>query len=283
MDTPASQKLEFGYIKKSGIKNYKKLKCDREPNSFETYVINCGVHSKRLNTFKKYAKKAGLEIKREECVNGKAYTNKTLLDMVKDGIISKNAELSPIEVAICLSHYNSWVRFVETGCSPYGLIMEDDAMVKPDFVDRITNVLETLQHDKKKFGILIIHPGNWMQTKSRQKRVANVDGLRINRETVEHNPSGTAYILTRPFAKHLIKNMFPIELPVDIYIGDNLTKKFPHFTLVPVRDPKSPDCWKASLLDVGCGGDEGSTQDYEADNIKTIFQKSKRRSKRRSY
>ena len=119
-----------------------------------------------------------------------------------------------------------------------------------------------------------------MQTKSKQKRVANVNGLRINRETIEHNPSGTAYILTKQFAKHLIDHMFPIIFPVDIYIGDNLSKKFPHFTLVPVRDSKTPDCWTASLLDVGCGGDEGSTQNYETDNIKKIFEKSRRRSTR---
>jgi GR25 family glycosyltransferase involved in LPS biosynthesis len=255
---------------KSGIKSYKKIKCE-EQIPFETYVINCGVHSKRLNTFKKYAKKAKLNIKREECVNGKEYTNKTLIRMVNAGIVSPDAELSPIEVAICLSHYNCWVRFVKNGCSDYGLIMEDDAKIKPDFVTKITSILEQLEYEKKKFGVLIIHPGNWMHTKSRQRRVSNVDGVKINRETTNHNPSGTAYILTLKFANHLINNMFPIVFPVDIYIGDNLSSKFPHFTLIPQRDPKTPDCWSGPLLDVNCGGGDDTTQDYEADNIKTIF------------
>jgi GR25 family glycosyltransferase involved in LPS biosynthesis len=268
--------------KKAGIKSYRKVKCPRHPILFETYVINCGVHSKRMSVFKKYADKAGLEIEREECVNGKAYTNQLIVKMIKDGIVGKNAELSPIEVAICLSHYNCWVRFLQTGCSPYCLILEDDAQVKPNFVDKVTNILEGLESRDKHFGVLILHPGNWMRTKSLQKRVGTIDGMVVNQETVPHNPSGTAYILTRPFAEYLVKNMFPIRLPVDIYIGDNFVKRFPHYTLVPIRDPKADGCWKATLLDVGCGGDEGSTQDYEVDNTKTIFKKYKIREKKRS-
>jgi hypothetical protein len=126
---------------------------------------------------------------------------------------------------------------------------------------------------------MILHPGNWMQTKGLQKYVTTIGGLKIKQETVPHNPSGTAYILTRQFAKKLIENMFPIRMPLDIYIGDNIPKfkksipkQMKHLSLVPQREKSG--CWRGKLLRVTCGGTEGqTTQNYEAPSIKKIYRK----------
>ena len=272
----------------AGIKKFPK-KCSNSDDdiNIDVYVINCQVNKDRLATFKKYMDRAKLDYQVEDCVNGKAYTEKTLTKMVKSGIVSKNADLTPIEVAICLSHFNCWQRFL-AGCGDYCLVLEDDVKVHKDFKKRIMDILKGLEDQGKKFGPLIIHPGNWMSTKTVQKKVTKIKDIQINRETVNHNPSGSAYILTRKFAKHLINKMFPIKYPVDIYIGDNLLKSMPHLTLVPTRDKYN--CWSGPLLSVKCGGDEGSTQDYDVDNVKQIYKKSlvkkrssvKRRSKKKN-
>jgi GR25 family glycosyltransferase involved in LPS biosynthesis len=270
--------------KKIGIKSYKKSKSKKKSNKsapfLETFVINCDVHKKRLKTFKKYAKKTGLSFEKESCVNGKAYTDQDIVKMIKQGIVSKSADMTPIEVAISLSHYNTWQRFLN-GSSKYCLVMEDDVRLHKDFKEKVVEMLKHLESIGEKFGVFVIHPGNWMKTKSQQKRVTKIGKgptkIQINRETVEHNPSGSAYILSRKFARHLVKKMFPIIFPLDIYIGDNIRKTMPHLTLVPFKDPTDKECYTGPLLNVDCGGGDTSTQDYEVPNTTEIYQKSRRR------
>lgn len=271
-------------VVKSGIKTFKKHKCSKFAKKIVSYVINCKKHKERLETFYKYAKKTGLKVDKEICVNGKAYTDDLLIEMVNIGIVSPNADITPIETAICLSHYNCWNRFLST-CNEYGLILEDDAKLKKNFLEKTEKIITELDEQGIEWGILILHPGNWMQTKSKQKYITTVSGLQIKQETIPHNPSGTAYVLTRSFAKKLVDNMLPIKMPLDIYIGDNIPKfkknipkEMKHLTLVPQRERSG--CWKGKLLNVTCGGTEGqTTQNYEAPSIKKIY-KSKRRQKK---
>jgi GR25 family glycosyltransferase involved in LPS biosynthesis len=261
---------------RSGIKKYRPKICSKFIKNIVSYVINCKSHKERLETFYKYAKKTGLRVNKEICVNGKAYTDDILLDMVNKGIVSPKADITPIEVAICLSHYNCWNRFLSS-CNKYCLVLEDDAKLKINFLEKTEKIIDGLAEQNIDWGILILHPGNWMRTKSKLKNVTTIDGIQIKQETVPHNPSGTAYILTRPFAKKLVENMLPIKLPLDIYIGDNIPKfkkniprKMKHLSLVPQKEKNG--CWKGKLLNVICGGTEGqTTQDYDAPSIKKIY------------
>jgi GR25 family glycosyltransferase involved in LPS biosynthesis len=240
-----------------------------------TYVINCNKHIKRLTKFKKSAKKINLKFKRESCVNGKKISNSVLFNLIKQGLVSKSASINMIELSICMSHYNCWINFLNDACSTYGLILEDDSKLHKTFKKDVVDILKQIRDFDINFGLLVLHPGNWMRTKSTQKRVLTVNRLRINKETQNHNPSGTAYILTRSYAKYLIDHMFPIKDPVDIYLGSN-AKKFTHLTLEPVKDPNNVGCWIGPLITVPCGGEEGTTQDYTMPNIKDLVKGTKK-------
>jgi GR25 family glycosyltransferase involved in LPS biosynthesis len=244
-------------------------KCKKE-KLMSTFVINCNKHVKRLKKFKRSAKRTHLTVKRESCVNGKKISKPILEQLIKQGIVSKSAVINTIELSICMSHYNCWINFLNS-CSKYGLILEDDSTLHKNFKKYVLDILRQLDGSKfGPFGLLVIHPGNWMRTKSSQKKITIVNGIKINKETQGHNPSGTAYILTKKYAQYLVDHMFPIKEPVDIYLGSH-AKKFTHLTIEPVKDPKDPECWTGPLISVPCGGEEGSTQDYSLPLIKDTF------------
>ena len=97
-------------------------------------VINCKIHKKRLETFEKLAKKAGLgKVPRVACVNGKKYTETKLCKMIEDRIISPKADLTPIEIAICLSHEKCWKQLIKSKHAKYMVIFEDDCRLKKNF------------------------------------------------------------------------------------------------------------------------------------------------------
>ena len=122
------------------------------------------------------------------------------------------------------------------------------------------------------FDILYLFNGNWMRSLSRRKKVAKVGDLKVYRETVEYNPSGSCYVISKKWARELSKKMCPIKMPVDIFMGSVRVKSAKHYTLNNTRaknDP--PECWTISpLMNVFCGGGDESTQDYEAKKIKKI-------------
>jgi GR25 family glycosyltransferase involved in LPS biosynthesis len=253
--------------KKCTTKSTKKTK--KMENNISTYVINCNKHVERLEKFKKSAQRAQLKFKRESCVNGRKISKPMLFDLVKKGLVSKSSTINIIELSICMSHYNCWINFLNS-CSKYALILEDDSKLHKNFKKYVIDILEKLENNSIKFGLLVIHPGNWMRTKSSQKKVLKINNIQINKETLNHNPSGTAYILSRSYAKYLVDNMFPIKYPVDIYLGSH-AKKFNHLTIEPVKDPKDPECWTGPLIEVPCGGEQGTTQDYTLPEIKNLI------------
>ena len=65
------------------------------------------------------------------------------------------------------------------------------------------------------FDILYLFNGNWMRSLSRRKKVAKVGDLKVYRETVEYNPSGSCYVISKKWARELSKKMCPIKMPVD--------------------------------------------------------------------
>tara|TARA_B100000686_G_scaffold328345_1_gene388240 strand:- start:1910 stop:2836 length:927 start_codon:yes stop_codon:yes gene_type:complete len=232
-------------------------------------VINCAIHKKRLETFEKLAEKAGLgKVPRVACVNGKKYTETKLCKMIEDKIISPKANLTPIEIAICLSHEKCWKQLIKSKHAKYMVVFEDDCRLKKNFSEK----LDELMNADLGFDILYLFNGNWMRSLSRRKKVAKVGDLKVYRETVEYNPSGSCYVISKAWARELSKKMKPIKIPVDIFMGSVRVKSAKHYTLNNTRaknDP--PECWTISpLMNVFCGGGDESTQDYEAKKIKKI-------------
>ena len=280
-------------LRKSHGKCKREKKCDIKlaDSTFPVYVINCEVHAKRLKKFRKYASGAKLSSCREVCVNGKAFTEDFLCDLKKRKMLSTKADISPIEVAICFSHINVWRRFYDT-CAPYALIIEDDAQVAKNFKTLLEGTLSELKDAGENFSILYLWNGNWGKTLKQAEKVLDVKirskRVEVIEETSEDfNPGAVAYVLTRGFTKRLLSKVFPISIPIDIYMADTAlgSKKYARENpplSIKMTYNKSKKCYLSPFF-VGtkwiCGGDQGtgqSTQDY-SEVVSDILQDCKRR------
>jgi hypothetical protein len=239
------------------------------------YVINCSIHKDRLKKFKKYASKADVKACRVPCVKGKQFTDEILCDMVKKGFLKKSADMDRIEISINLSHYNCWMRLVNS-CLDYALILEDDVELHTDFVDNINLIFEELEENGVDFSILHLFNGNWNKTKSKMKKVLKIsDKLQILKETVSYNAGAAGYIISKEYAKFLISKFFPISMPNDMLMG-NYPKKGNHLTLLN-KFNKRKDCYESPLFKMPCGGPEGTGNSTRVNTSKTIKEKSCRR------
>ena len=232
------------------------------------YMINCDMHTERLEKFKKYAKKAGLNACRVPCILGKKITKEEFCKMIDDKVVSKKANMTPVQVSINMSHFNCWQNLVNS-CMDYALICEDDMEVKSDFISNINLILDSLDKEGISFSILHLWNGNWMKTISNMEKVLKVtDNIKIMKETVPYNAGAVCYIISRKYAEHLIKKFFPIREAQDLLMG-SFIKEGNHLTL-KMKLNKKTGCYDSPLLNMPCGGDWGTgktTQDYNAPTI----------------
>lgn len=234
------------------------------------YVINCDVHTNRMAKFAKHAAVAGLNYCRESCVKGKEFTYNLFCEMMKRKLLTPNADMNPIEVAINLSHYNVWQRILNNN-QDYGMVLEDDVEVNPNFVEKVNSVLNGLEQENVDFDILFLWNGNWGQSRKRLKPVAKIAGLDVMRETVEYNAGGVAYIMSKKFCQFMLKKAYPIKYPQDILLGTFATKGV-HLTL-KMKYSRVGGCWESPILGNECQGEGGTgatTQEYSLPTVKKI-------------
>jgi GR25 family glycosyltransferase involved in LPS biosynthesis len=261
------------FLKKSVKTCSKSGKCY---NNFEkkmgVYVINCSIHKDRLKKFRKFASKAGVKGCRVPCVKGKQFTDEILCDMVKRGFLKKSADMDRIEISINLSHYNCWIRLINS-CLDYALILEDDVELNSNFVEEINLILEELEDNDIDFSVLHLFNGNWNKTKSKLKKVLKINSkLEILKETVSYNAGAAGYIISRKYAEFLVSKFFPISMPNDMLVG-NYPKKGNHLTLFN-KFNKRKDCYESPLFKMPCGGPEGTGNSTRVNTAKTIKEKS---------
>ena len=215
--TPFMRKIGFKKLKKTPkFKNCS----DNFENKMPLFVINCYIHKMRLKIFKESAKNAQLKFCRESCVNGKKFNDNIIYTMYthKPQIIKK-ADITPIEISIFMSHINAWIKILDSGCN-YGMVMEDDVILRKSFKKNVDLSLRKLEENKTKFDILFLWNGNWNNTKSFMKKILKINNkITIMRE-MEGFTSGTVcYIIARDFIKKILKKILPIKDPVDMYLG----------------------------------------------------------------
>ena len=240
------------------------------------YVINCDIHKKRINKFRKYANAAGLPYCREVCVNGKEFDKKLICQMVKSKLLNKKSYMTPIEVSICYSHLNVWQRFVDS-CKDYALVLEDDAEVHKDFKKMLNKTLKALHNKNKRFDILYLWNGNWANSLGDTKKVLKVDDkITVLQETTEFNAGAVSYVLSKSFAKTLLRNAYPINQPIDIYMGEQgVAPRKKAFTIEMTYNSKK-ECYLSPFFRGTkwvCGGSTGTgntTQDYVSKTIEKI-------------
>ena len=221
-----------------------------------TYVINCPGHKDRLKKFQKFAGRAKLKFCIEPCVAGNEFTPSILCKMRKRGILHKNAGLTPIELAICLSHYNVFTRILNN-CEDYGLIFEDDCEISKNFIQSVNSHMKTISDKGIEFDSFYLWNGHWMD-----KNVERV-GKGIYQEIGNFNAGGVCYIISKKFCKKVVDNFFPVKMPQDMFLGD---LSGTHLTLKMKFDPKK-ECYYSDLVKIDCDGEGGTgatTQQYDS-------------------
>ena len=271
--TPFMEKIGFKKPKKN---NLYKL-CN---NNFNTkmpfFLINCSIHKKRLEKFKKYSEKAKVRFCRINCVNGKKFNNSIIYKMYNHNPkIIKKSDLTPIEVSIFISHINCWTKILSSSYD-YGIVCEDDAEMRVDFKKNVNLVLNKLTTNNIHFDILFLWNGNWNKTKSTLKQVLKINNkINIKQETQNFTPGTVCYIINKQFIKTILNNALPINMPVDIFLGTYYKK---NMLTVEMKYNKSKDCYMSPFFRTGawvCGGEYSTgntTQNYDAPNIKNILE-----------
>ena len=113
--------------------------------------------------------------------------------MVYEGTISKKVDMTPIEVAITMSHINVLQRFIKS-CDDYAIVFEDDTEVRKNFVDNINKILKKTPE----FDMLFLWNGNWMKTKSKMKKVVEIsNSITVMKETSKFNSGAVSYIISK--------------------------------------------------------------------------------------
>lgn len=255
------------WMKKATITCTARLPCYKNfYKRLGTFVINCKMHKKRYDKFLHYAGIAGVEACRVPCVLGKKLSHNMICDMIDSKIVRLKSEMTPIEISINMSHYNCWQNIVNS-CLDYGMILEDDVELKPDFVKNINLILSTLEEEGIEFSILHLWNGNWADTD--KEFVMEIGEFGIEKEVDDYNAGAAAYIISAEFAKKMISKSFPIRMPQDMLLG-TYYKQGNHLSLE--MDYREEDaCYLSPLLDMECGGEFGvgtqTTQEHEAPTI----------------
>jgi lipopolysaccharide cholinephosphotransferase len=241
------------------------------------FVVNCAMHKDRYEKFKNYAEKAGVKACRVPCVLGKKFSHPLICEMIKSGVLAKDAEMTNVEVSINMSHYNCWKKLVNS-CLDYALILEDDVELKPDFIDNINNIFLALDKVGEDFSILQLWDGHWDQ--ERGSRNTRKPFLKVSRELTllkqtdkdGYNSGAAAYIISKDYAEFLMERFFPIEMPQDILMGD-FPKEGNHLAL-KMKYRGKDECYMSPVIDMECGGEGGTgtqtTQQHDANTIENV-------------
>jgi len=273
--TPFMEKIGLNKLKKN--ESFKKCSTNFV-NKIPLFIINCDIHKSRLKKFKKYAKNAKIKFCKENCVNGKEFDDEMIYKMYthKPQIIKK-ADITPIEISIFMSHINAWMKILDSG-EDYGMVIEDDAEMKLGFKKKVNLILETLEDEKKEFDMLYLWNGNWSKTKSKLKNITKInDKITIQQETKRFTAGTVCYIISTKFIQEILKDIFPIHVAVDVYLG-NWVNKAKMYTIKMTYN-KEQGCQISPLFTSGkwiCGGEWGTgetTQDYDKPNIREIITK----------
>lgn len=200
---------------------------EKKSNLFQVYCINL---KERPDRWERFIQQPGVlriqqtfPFERYEGINGK------LLDIKNDDRVSLRTKRNilyqkrrdhedldtPGGVGCYLSHYNCWKKFLETD-KEHVLILEDDAIIPPTFVEDLMKARDDLNQEDIK------RPDIW--TLARPFGPTLTKAFELGSPTYSKNWSYdviaplTGYIVTRQGAKILCDNAFPIDGHVDHYM-----------------------------------------------------------------
>lgn len=170
-----------------------------------TQVINLDRSPERLATIKAFLDTAGVEFVRFSAVEGAKLDLendpklKRLLDL-KAWVRGHHRNPTPADIGCYLSHLYALEAFIAQD-KPFGLIFEDDAALKPDFVAAVAPALE----DPALWDILKLHARHPGPIVLRKRYGSGPD---LCSYVVRH-AGATAYIVNKEAAAKMVRHMIP--------------------------------------------------------------------------
>jgi len=136
----------------------------------------------------------------------------------QEALLDFGSALTKGEIACALSHYRVHKRIIDENLDRV-IIFEDDIAIGEDFV----GVLRSRDKFPKNSELIYYHHGKVKSFPWRRKRIYN--DYRIARYRVPTKKSkrsiisAAAYELTYSGAQKILKDAYPIKLPIDIHMG----------------------------------------------------------------
>jgi len=201
----------------------------------EFYILNCDGHKLR---YKKFKDQPGAQpFERIPCVHYKKVGVRTMCAMLHDklkgskSIIKKPSDRRMVEIAISFSHYKMWQQFLNSNAD-YCVVVEDDVKLHKNFATCVRQAIHKL---KNKFDILYLWHGLWTVDEDivesgydyRKDRKLQEEGTlkldcgntKVYKFNRKHVGGTVAYVISRSYAHYLSSKFFPIDLPVDNFMG----------------------------------------------------------------
>lgn len=190
------------------------------------YCITLDRRSDRWQRFTSQTVAAGLHVKRWSAVDGQTIdieSDERISVFTKRNIIEKtrrsHEELDSIGgIGCALSHINLWKKLVES-TDEYMLIMEDDAAVPADFVEKANKILATSS--------MLRNPSTWdvwMLGGAWKAEESDIANYKINSKLEPIMKLGGfflihAYVINRRAAAIFLKSCYPIQAHIDHYMS----------------------------------------------------------------
>ena len=217
-------------------------------NRIYAYIIRCkgGSHRRMEKTKRLRAKLDGIGIKATlfDCVNYKkewlatnGTPNCTFGNIAKNKMFSWRANMTPVEIAIAMSHKLAVRDFARkrSGKYDFALVFEEDVVLKPHFAHNFHAALQHILEEPatRNFGVFYLWNTNAMATRSKLRPmirdVPHRGGARptmpILEETTTHNAGCVAYLMSKRLAQLEASRMWPISETSDLHLGFETWKK----------------------------------------------------------
>lgn len=183
------------------------------------YVINLEHRIDRLKRIKEELVKINIaDDSKNLCVIDAINGKKLDIKQLKNAGYLKydNRPLRSGEVGCFMSHLDCWVKILESG-HPYGLIIEDDAVLTPEFVSRFNEIFDS----SLKY--------NWDIFCLGRRCIKTTYGLDCDKNISLNNDLciyeipgyGTyGYIINARSIEKIMSYVFPINVPIDVLLID---------------------------------------------------------------
>ena len=190
--------------------------------TIESIPAFCITLERRMDRWKRFQDQSGIDrlpLKRFLGVDGTALdisTDKRVSTFTKRNIVTKSRrsheELDTAGgVGCALSHIAVWQWLADSEHEMI-LVLEDDAIVPPDFVDRANQCIQQsmILRDPKKWDMWLLG-GIWDDLSAIPGETAV---LRVGSYVLFH-----AYVITKRMAKKLLQDIYPIEGHIDVWVS----------------------------------------------------------------